>query len=482
MKTSLLWSALAAAQINNDVTVEVGQNATLRCSNDQAVEQTVYVDFQALDDASESTVLEFDRSATGQIEIKYHPSNRFITDGRSIQLFNAQLSDEGTYTCTIRPTGSNKVTIRNPLVVNTKPSEPEIVNEVPQSRPLIDIYDDETQDKDTLSSVATCKVDGAKPPAKVTWHFENQENEVGDVIPSSQQVGYKERQTQTSSTLQIIPVKSYDKQSAVCRVTWNGSVLYTKSFTIDVQYKPHTPIIRPNKAQQKATCTAEGNPEPDIVWTLPDGTTDSNPTVLMQEVGNPNATYTCMAQNDHGKSLLETTNWDLDQFVGPVSTGNIGLIVGVVAGAIAIICLAGYLIYRFCLDPTMAEKQPEYDYHGGQRDHYVGGSQTGLNSAPQRKTPDYEPEYDTDDEPGQIVSQTSSRYHQTRRSNSNIRSTPQRNVQYDGAPADVDLVDNAKDRYETDYNPSYYARNTVPYKDTYMSMDNGYDGSDSQMV
>lgn len=114
------------------------------------------------------------------------------------------------------------------------------MNEVPQSRPLIDIYDDETQDKDTLSSVATCKVDGAKPPAKVTWHFENQgriiifsdfyffqENEVGDVIPSSQQVGYKERQTQTSSTLQIIPVKSYDKQSAVCRVTWDGSVLYT---------------------------------------------------------------------------------------------------------------------------------------------------------------------------------------------------------------------------------------------------------------
>lgn len=108
-------------------------------------------------------------------------------------------------------------------------------------------------------------------------------------------------------------------------------IIFSKSFTIDVQYKPHTPIIRPNKAQQKATCTAEGNPEPDIVWTLPDGTTDSNPTVLMQvnvapnfhfiniifkQVGNPNATYTCMAQNDHGKSLLETTNWDLDQFVG----------------------------------------------------------------------------------------------------------------------------------------------------------------------
>ena len=120
------------------------------------------------------------------------------------------------------------------------------MNEVPQSRPLIDIYDDETQDNDTKSSVATCKVDGAKPPAKVTWHFENQgrgssvilqfkffsENEVGNVIPSSQQVGFKERQTQTSSTLQIIPVKSYDKQSAVCRVTWNGSVLYTYVYFI----------------------------------------------------------------------------------------------------------------------------------------------------------------------------------------------------------------------------------------------------------
>lgn len=67
-------------------------------------------------------MLEFDRSATGEIEIKYHPSNRFITDGRNIQLFNAKLSDEGTYTCTIRPQGSNKVTIRNPLVVNTRVS------------------------------------------------------------------------------------------------------------------------------------------------------------------------------------------------------------------------------------------------------------------------------------------------------------------------------------------------------------------------
>jgi hypothetical protein len=57
MKTSLLWSALAAAQINNDVTVEIGQNATLRCSNDQAVEQTVYVDFQALDDVRNTLCL-----------------------------------------------------------------------------------------------------------------------------------------------------------------------------------------------------------------------------------------------------------------------------------------------------------------------------------------------------------------------------------------------------------------------------------------
>ena len=65
-------------------------------------------------------MLEFDRSAAGVIEIKYHPNNRFITDGRTIKLFDAQLSDEGTYTCTIRPTGSNKVTIKNPLVVNTK--------------------------------------------------------------------------------------------------------------------------------------------------------------------------------------------------------------------------------------------------------------------------------------------------------------------------------------------------------------------------
>lgn len=55
-----------------------------------------------------------------------------------------------------------------------KPTEPEISNEVPPTRPLIDVYDDETADKDGLASVATCKVDGAKPPAKVTWHFENQ--------------------------------------------------------------------------------------------------------------------------------------------------------------------------------------------------------------------------------------------------------------------------------------------------------------------
>ena len=106
--------------VQNEVTVELGQNATFRCSHDLAIEQTVYVDFKELDGVGEETVLQFDRSAAGQIEIKHHGSNRWIIDGRTVKLFNASLADEGTYTCTIRPTGSNKIVIINPLFVNTK--------------------------------------------------------------------------------------------------------------------------------------------------------------------------------------------------------------------------------------------------------------------------------------------------------------------------------------------------------------------------
>ena len=88
-----------------------------------------------------------------------------------------------------------------------------------------------------------------------------------------------------------------------------------------------------------------------------------------------------------------------------------------------------------------------------------------------------------DDQP-QIVSQNSARYHQARRSNTNLRHSPSRGPsqekQYDYiAPSselmenDDEMIDDAANRY-ADYQPSYYqTSNTAPYKDQYVSMNKG---------
>ena len=55
-----------------------------------------------------------------------------------------------------------------------------------------------------------------------------------------------------------------------------------KDFLIDVQYKPQLPTMKPNKAQGEVSCYSDGNPEPTIMWSLPDGGVFQGSTVKMQ--------------------------------------------------------------------------------------------------------------------------------------------------------------------------------------------------------
>ena len=61
-----------------------------------------------------------------------------------------------------------------------------------------------------------------------------------------------------------------------------------------------------------------------------------------------------------------------------VQSADMGIIIGVAIAAVLVLGLIAYLIYRFVLDPHVNKKDsfvgPNYTA-GGQRDHYVGGSQ-----------------------------------------------------------------------------------------------------------
>lgn len=72
-------------------------------------------------------------------------------------------------------------------------------------------------------------------------------------------------------------------KSVVIFQTFNLWKLFCrKSYVINVQYKAQLPNLKPNLAQQEVSCFADGNPEPTIMWTLPDGSVREGTTVEMQ--------------------------------------------------------------------------------------------------------------------------------------------------------------------------------------------------------
>jgi len=96
-------------------------------------------------------------------------------------------------------------------------------------------------------------------------------------------------------------------------------------------------------------------------------------------MSNPNATYTCTARNKWGSASVEKTVSELATYVEPVQSADMGIIIGVAIAAVLVLALIAYLVYRFVLDPHENEKDerfvgPNYTA-GGQRDHFVGGSQ-----------------------------------------------------------------------------------------------------------
>ena len=62
---------------------------------------------------------------------------------------------------------------------------------------------------------------------------------------------------------------------------------------------PEEPIIIPNSEHTEITCTSEGNPQPSIMWTMPDGQRISGQATvsIIQPPGTMNDTYTCTASN-----------------------------------------------------------------------------------------------------------------------------------------------------------------------------------------
>lgn len=191
-----------------------------------------------------------------------------------------------------------------------------------------------------------------------------------------------------------------------------------------------------------------------------------------------------------------------------------GIIIGVAVAAVLVLCLIAYLIYRFVLDPQQNEKDSFVGHNyttGGQRDHYVGGSQNIYRPQHDSRKKSVD---DTDsdagmDEPPQIVSHNSARYHKDRRSNTNLRHSPsrgpsqekqQQHFDYIAPSSEImdnedEMIDDAANRY-ADYQPGYYTTtNTTPYKDQYVSinkepaparssnrLDYAHIGTESQMV
>jgi hypothetical protein len=74
---------------------------------------------------------------------------------------------------------------------------------------------------------------------------------------------------------------------------------------------------------------------------------------------------------------MTRSNFELAQIADTVETADMGIIIGVAVAAVFVICLIGFLLYRFILDPHQSNEKESFidDNEDGYRAHYVGAEE-----------------------------------------------------------------------------------------------------------
>ncbi|XP_035989199.1 nectin-1 isoform X1 [Fundulus heteroclitus] len=291
------WSRDAQAQVTGgSATVKLGDPAVLPCRLTRTLGTGEYVEQISWQRRTKGiprldnflTIQEGDKAKFVNGEDKrFRFIGKFADQNGTLQLFNVNLQDEGTYSCIFSsfPFGSSKADIPLTVLVHPKAS-------VNDSHPRLG---------DEEVSLATCTAADSKPPAEVVWYTGALKVKV-----ATNSTLHVNGTTTTVSTLLGKPSKKIHRSPVHCVISFMEQN-QTIPFDVQVYYPPlEVKLQEGSMKDQSITCEADANPNATVTWTrsgtpLPSSVTALGGTLMFKGKSSDLAGfYTCVANNTYG--------------------------------------------------------------------------------------------------------------------------------------------------------------------------------------
>lgn len=213
----------------------------------------------------------------------------------TMQLRDARLLDEGTYTCifTVFPSGPHKTEISLTVLV------PPVMSVTVEATPIV-------MKKEV--TLAICVAANAKPAAEVEWDTEALGVPVRTITNSTQ---HANDTTTVISHLLGVPTRDANQQLVQCVV--KQSALKTEKtlpYKLDIHYPPMSVNISEVSSQSLVLvlkCHADGNPYPRYNWKRlgkpwPDSAETKGGTLNLILTSGVTGLYVCEASNQYGST------------------------------------------------------------------------------------------------------------------------------------------------------------------------------------
>ncbi|KAL2081640.1 hypothetical protein ACEWY4_023493 [Coilia grayii] len=290
--------------IGDNKEVYAGEDVVLACKLVETTDEVLRVDWmRTTPQASKQNIFTIIRSRDPVSEDVNGLKDRLKFAGSieerigNIQLLNAQVKDNGNYSCSFVLYEGGSVSKSIHLIVKASPE----IN-VPSVTPLVGMAE---------VTLATCSADNAYPPASVLWDASSLGNNVTAVTNSKEN---PDGTISVTSNLMGIPSRDINKKEVQCLVkqlALNGQYIF--GYSINIQYPPVSAKVIPLESRAPSLtfqCKADANPEPEhYTWKRDGRPLDSkgvgaNGSILIFQTLTPdiNGLYDCEVSNVYGSA------------------------------------------------------------------------------------------------------------------------------------------------------------------------------------
>ncbi|XP_055361073.1 nectin-2-like isoform X4 [Betta splendens] len=294
---NLIWTVEAVRVVGGNVSVVLGESATLPCNLLDTTETLTQISWQRMtkgkpENVNFITILADKTHIFSAADYRFKNIGNFTKYDGTLQLSDATLLDEGSYSCifTLFPSGNFRTDVTLNLLVP----------------PVVTVKDDAPLLGGEEASLATCTAAGSRPPAEVKWIMGSLEGSVRSTTTSTL---HDNGTTTTVSSLLGVPTRDVNQRLVRCVVT-SAALTQAKSlpFTLQVFFSPTTVNVT-KRSDNSLECMTEANPAASFTWSRADkswpqsGVTVVGPTLqLVRNTDGVDGLYQCEASNQYGRS------------------------------------------------------------------------------------------------------------------------------------------------------------------------------------